>query len=146
DPGERVLRGDSGDELVGRGVRIQLTGGDPLGETVERIATAEITHAIAEYADGERLDLVSRACPSPAVTFAAGLRPGRVLLQRVDDLVGALPLRGDRLHDRRLPPLGVALSQRKHVAQVADGLVSALAVSLVDHEDVGDLEDARLGG
>ena len=45
------------------------------------------------------------------------------------------------------PPalVGAAVAQRQHVAQVAHDRVGAVAVGLVDHEDVGDLEDAGLG-
>ena len=38
------------------------------------------------------------------------------------------------------------VGQREHVAQLPADLVGAVAVGLVDHEDVADLQDAGLGG
>ena len=56
------------------------------------------------------------------------------------------PSGGDGLDDRRPPQsrLG-AVAEGDHVPQVAHGRVGAVAVGLVDDEDVADLEDAGLG-
>ena len=51
---------------------------------------------------------------------------------------------GDRAHHLRPPLPGRPLAQRDHALDVAVRGVGAVPVGLVDHEDVGDLEDARL--
>ena len=73
-------------------------------------------------------------------------QPAAVLVDRRDHVVDALGPGGDGLHDRRPPRAGhrVPSAERLHVPQVARHLVGAVAVGLVDHEDVGDLEDAGL--
>ena len=58
-----------------------------------------------------------------------------------DDLVDALPRGRDGEDDRRLP---VGLARRHHGADLAPGGVRAVAIGLVDDEDVADLEDAGL--
>ncbi len=93
--------------------------------------------------DHDRLDLGLQPLPAAPLELAA-LRDGLVVtLDGVEQLVDAVAAGGRGLHDRRLPvahPLGLA----HHVAQLPDHLGGAGDVGLVDHEDVGDLEDARL--
>ncbi len=72
------------------------------------------------------------------------MRP--VPLDRLDDLVDALLAGGDGLEHRRLPRTVGPRREREHVRQLAGGLRGALAVRLVDHVDVADLEDPGLRG
>src|ERR1019366_2348051 len=47
-----------------------------------------------------------------------------------------------RLHDRRFP--GGGAGPLEHLAEIADRVVATRPVSLVDHEEVGDLEEPGL--
>ena len=70
-----------------------------------------------------------------------------VLVDRLHQLVDALAAGRDGLDHRRSPQPGLAaVAEADHVADVADGGVGAVAVGLVDDEDVADLEDPGLGG
>ena len=67
----------------------------------------------------------------------------------VDDVVDALPARGDGLDDRRRPRVARRTGPRARPSVIMwrssrDRGVGAVAVGLVDHEDVADLEDAGL--
>ena len=88
-----------------------------------------------------------RPARSPAAAQLAVLgQPGPVLVERRDDLVDALAARGDRLARSAAASRPAPRSPRRdHALDVADGGVGAVPVGLVDHEDVGDLQDAGLG-
>ena len=79
-----------------------------------------------------------------AVELAARRQVLEVLLERRHHVVDALALAGDRLDDLRLPRALGPLGQREHRAQLAAYLVGAVAVGLVDHVEVADLEDPGL--
>ena len=58
--------------------------------------------------------------------------------------VGALVPVGDRGDDRRAPESADRSERSSIASQVAAGLVDALAIGLVDHEDIADLHFSRL--
>ena len=94
----------------------------------------------------EGLDLGADASAAAVLEGSRVGEPGGVLVERLDELVDALPTRGHGEHDGRPPGSGLAaLPQRQHVAQLPSGGVSAVAVGLVDRVDVADLQDPRLG-
>src|SRR5919108_1129384 len=64
-----------------------------------------------------------------------------VRVDRGPELRDPFSLRGDGLHDRHLV---VFSGKLEHLAQVADRPVGALAIRLVDAEQIRDLEDPRL--
>jgi hypothetical protein len=66
-----------------------------------------------------------------------------VSLNRGDEVADPLALRRGGEDDRHLPR--GRLPEVQHLEQVPGDLPGAVAVGLVDHEDVGDLEDAALG-
>ena len=142
----RLLPGQPGDQLVRGGVRVELArrrparparpGAGPPCRSPMRARSA--VTAIASISS-------RRAARRRSAQLAVLLHPGPVLVERLDHLVDALAARGDGLDDRRPPAPGPRASPRpEHVAQVADGGVGAVAVGLVDHEHVGDLQDAGL--
>jgi hypothetical protein len=61
---------------------------------------------------------------------------------RFDDRLDPLAPRRDGPHDRRAPR--TIRREVEHRGDLRRGAVRALAVRLVDHEDVGDLENPRL--
>ena len=71
----------------------------------------------------------------------------RGAVERGDELVDPLPRGGDGAHHGRAPGRAVDLAavQRDHVLELLHGGVRAVPVGLVDHEDVGHLEDPGLG-
>ena len=60
------------------------------------------------------------------------------------DLGDALVAHGHGRHDRRLPAVARRAAQVQHRAQLANQRVGALAIGLVDHKDIGDLQNAGL--
>jgi hypothetical protein len=62
----------------------------------------------------------------------------------VPELIDALPRRGRRLHDWRLPLVGRVRLQREICRHRLDRAVGAFAIRLVHDEDVGNLHDAGL--
>ncbi len=65
---------------------------------------------------------------------------------RVHDLVDTLRTGRDGPDHRRLPPLVAGRpGQGDHVFELPVGVLRAVPVGLVDHEHVGDLQDAGLG-
>jgi hypothetical protein len=95
-------------------------------------------------AQHDRRDLGAGAGGAAALELAVLVEPLVVLFDGGDDLVDALGAVGDGLDDGLAPLVGLAGDQGHHGADVAEGGVGSLAVGLVDDEDVGDLEDARL--
>ena len=66
-------------------------------------------------------------------------------VQLADQVIEALAGGGRGGDDRGLPVPLATTGHRDHAAQVADGLLGAGLVALVDHEHVADFQDARLG-
>ena len=52
----------------------------------------------------------------------------------------------DRRDDRRLPIVRTSVRKSDHGPQLPHQCLSAVAITLVDNEDVADLQDASLGG
>ncbi len=148
----RVARGSVGVETrrlqqpVRRGVRVELARRPPArrasASAVPRAASpsgrAAMPSAIAS------ISAAARALPA-APQLAVLDQPGAVLVDRGDDVVDALAA-------RRRPPAPPAAATRPARARRGAimpwmsryGGVGAVAVGLVDHEHVGDLEDAGL--
>lgn len=123
-----------------------MPGHDACGQGVKTAVAVQVPDAFAQAGDGDRLDLAGGAAGTPAGQDAVLLHPGPVLLQRLDEFVDALAPGGDRLHDRRAPVAGTAgLPEAQHVVELAGGGVGAVAVGLVHHVHVADLQDSGLG-
>src|SRR5262249_23386002 len=126
------------DQLVGGDVRVELAGGDALGQPRQGLAAvpvAEVAKAFAKLADGDGLDLRLGAAVRGPVQLPGGAHPAVVLLDRGHDVVDALAAGGHGLGDRRAPDRAghLAAAERDHVLEVAHGLLGAVAVGLVDH-------------
>src|SRR5690606_17413197 len=66
---------------------------------------------------------------------------------RLEDVLDPVAGGRDRLQDRRSPePRLGPVTEADHVTKVSHRRIGALAIGLVDDEDVADLEDAGLGG
>jgi hypothetical protein len=63
-------------------------------------------------------------------------------VDRGDEFVDAGAVGRDGSHDRRGPRLGRTIGVRQHRLQVAHGVGGTVAISLVDDEDVRNLQDA----
>ena len=65
---------------------------------------------------------------------------------RIPEVGHSLTGRGDGRNDRRAPSIVGKIGQIEHLHEIATRLLDALAVGLVDDEDVGDLHQAGLVG
>src|SRR5205823_521736 len=93
----------------------------------------------------ERFDLDARGVSAAPLALAAPLRPLAVAPDSLDEIVDPLARCRDGPNDGRLPVVP-SHAERQHLRQVLRGLVRPRTVSLVDDEDVGDLEDPGLDG
>ena len=130
-----------------RGEGVRGTVDDPPGKRVERAPRAEVTESLPQGGDDERGDLVAGAGGAALPQGPARGEPRQVLAQCVDGLVDARALQRGGPHHRATPTArDGTLPHLDHVAQVPHRRIGAVAVGLVDDEDVPDLEDPRLRG
>src|SRR3954464_11977034 len=107
-------------------------------------------HAQHPVRGGHHPLLEDRLHPQPqvgaaaAVDLAAGHHVAPVPLDLGQELVHPLVAGRHGLHDGRQPV--AVLADRQHHLEVLGRLLHPVAVGLVDHEDVGDLQDSRLDG
>ena len=81
----------------------------------------------------------------PPLTFTRRHEPGAVLVDRLDQLVDAARSGRGRANDDRPPlPWFPIATSRDHVVQLAYRGVGPVSVALIDHEQVGDLEQPCL--
>src|SRR5437763_7091634 len=125
-------------QLVGGGVRIELSCRDLCHQPVETLAVAPLFGARPQSLVHDRPQLLAQAFVAPALEQAVGLEV-RAMVEHVTPQVVDAPVVGrDGLHDRRAP-VPVTGQLEDHL-QVAHGVGGAVAVGLVDDEHVGDLQ------
>src|SRR6266542_4958526 len=131
--------------VVGDRIRIQLSLRDCLESFCPTRITRERVEAGSEAVLDDRAHLTPRAVGAPLTPRSAALQEGAVLGDALDQLTHARAVGGNRAHDWRRP-LGALFGELQHGAQFGGKAIGARQVGLVDHEDVGDLEDAGLDG
>src|SRR4029450_2912100 len=121
----------------------RLAGADLCGEGVEGLAVAELAQLAAQVGQGDLLDLAGGPVAAASFQLAAGRQVGAVGGHGLDQLGDPAAALGNGQDHRDLP--GGGRAKGEDLAQVAGDHPGAVAVGLVDHEDVGYLEDAGLG-
>src|SRR5438309_5388396 len=124
-------------------VWIELAARDAQGELVQMCSLRDqALDGRAEHALPQDVDeLESRTQRLALQETGAALEEGVVGLDRGAELRDAFALRGDGLHDGDVV---ILRRQLEHLAEIAHGAIRTLPIGLVDAEQVGDFQDARL--
>lgn len=94
-------------------------------------------------------DLLTSPQQSTPGQFAVFTRPLLMGIDSFGNIGDALSGARNRCHDDRRPLLGSATcsitGERDHLPQLARGTGRPVSISLIDHKDITDFQDARLG-
>src|SRR5947208_11202105 len=113
-------------QLVGGGVRVELSCRDLRHQPVETLAVAPLFGACPESLVHDRPQLVAQALVAPALEPAVGLEVRAMVEHGTPQVVDAPAVGRDGLDDRRAPvPI---LRKLEHHLQVTDGVGGAVAV------------------
>src|SRR5438105_931455 len=130
-------------QLVGGGVRIELSCRDLRHKSVETLAVAPLLGACPQSLVHDRSQLLAQALVAPPLEPAVGLEVRTMVEHGTPQVFYAPAVGRDGLDDRRAPvPIP---RQLEHHLQVADCVGGAVAVGLVDDELVGERRLARAG-
>ena len=130
------------EQPVGRGVRVEFAPADRRGQVVEhgRRQPLPAARAYARVSTSRRARAARRRAPAPEACWASPewLDRGQQFRAVPPPSIAVVATIGGRQASGR------RLTERDHRPQLADQRLGAVAIALVDHEDVADLQDAGL--